>query len=228
MGLFDDYFDPDQFQDSGGLYGRLLSLHPESGSQSDDGTNPPGLIGAAAAAPAAAAPIFDPAQNAALSGNSTTPPSADANVSQPSSSYDLGAHLNAGFQKWAQTPAGNPFAALSNGIAGFNAVQPTDAAFIGPPAPPAQTPDIGDRLGAAFQSWAQTPVGSPFAALANGITGFNMGQSVAPTASPARPDQAQTPDSDARANTAIQNPPGASISSVNPLLRPRRPGVPRR
>ena len=26
MGLFDSYFDPDQFQDSGGLLGRLLSL----------------------------------------------------------------------------------------------------------------------------------------------------------------------------------------------------------
>jgi hypothetical protein len=31
MGLFDSYFDPQQFQDSGGLVGRLLSLHQEQG-----------------------------------------------------------------------------------------------------------------------------------------------------------------------------------------------------
>jgi hypothetical protein len=31
MGLFDGYFDPDQFQDSGGLLGRLLSLQREQG-----------------------------------------------------------------------------------------------------------------------------------------------------------------------------------------------------
>jgi hypothetical protein len=29
MGLFDSYLDPDQFQDSGGLLGRLLSLQPQ-------------------------------------------------------------------------------------------------------------------------------------------------------------------------------------------------------
>jgi hypothetical protein len=31
MGLFDSYFDPQQFQDSGGLVGRLLLLHQEQG-----------------------------------------------------------------------------------------------------------------------------------------------------------------------------------------------------
>src|SRR6266702_8931149 len=29
MGLFDSYFDPEQFQDSGGLVGRLLSLQQQ-------------------------------------------------------------------------------------------------------------------------------------------------------------------------------------------------------
>jgi len=29
MGLFDDSFDPNQFQDSGGLFGRLLSMRPD-------------------------------------------------------------------------------------------------------------------------------------------------------------------------------------------------------
>jgi len=31
MGLFDDYFDPHQFEDSGGLLGRLLSLRQQQG-----------------------------------------------------------------------------------------------------------------------------------------------------------------------------------------------------
>src|SRR5436190_2684751 len=31
MALFDGYFDPDQFQDSGGLLGRLLSLPQQQG-----------------------------------------------------------------------------------------------------------------------------------------------------------------------------------------------------
>jgi hypothetical protein len=44
------------------------------------------------------------------------------------------------------------------------------------PQPVQPTPDFGDRLSAGFQSWAHTPVGNPFAALANGITGFNTGQ----------------------------------------------------
>jgi hypothetical protein len=38
MGLFDGYFDPDQFQDSGGLLGRLLSLQSMQGQhQPSDG-----------------------------------------------------------------------------------------------------------------------------------------------------------------------------------------------
>jgi hypothetical protein len=37
-------------------------------------------------------------------------------------------------------------------------------------------PDVGDRLSAGFRSWAYTPVGNPFAALANAITGFTSGQ----------------------------------------------------
>src|SRR5579872_3052904 len=167
MGLFDDYFDPDQFQDSGGLFGRLRSLHPELDfSQAGAGggaqapfegpvfaplaSSPPSALrtspSTASAPLAAPAPTIDPTQNVAASGDSLAPPAVDANVPLPASTaFDFGAHLNAGFQNWAQTPVGNPFAAFANGIAGFNAVQPTDAAFIGPPAPaPAQTPDLSD------------------------------------------------------------------------------------
>ena len=46
------------------------------------------------------------------------------------------------------------------------------------PQPVQPTPDLGDRLKTRRFSGleAHTPVGNPFAALANGITGFNTGQ----------------------------------------------------
>lgn len=253
MGLFDDYFDPDQFQDSGGLLGRLLSLRPDlDSSQSNDGVNSqspfegasfasqvlsppvvPQISPNAASSPLVAAmSALDPAQNAVASGGVSQAPSFDDANASPSAppAFDLGAHLNAGFQSWAQTPAGSPFAAIANGISGFNAAQPTDAAFIGPPAPiSTQTPEFGDRLGAAFQSWAQTPVGSPFAALANGITGFHTGQtSVTPAALSATPAQAQAPNSGDRSNGAIQNPQNAFAANANPLVPIRRPPLLRR
>ncbi len=251
MGLFDDYFDPGQFQDNGGLFGRLRSLHPEldfsqagagGGAQASfDGSalapqvsSPPGALPTSpnmASAPlAVAAPTIDPTQNVAASGNSLAPPAADSNVPPPApTAFDFGAHLNAGFQKWAQTPVGNPFAALANGIAGFNAVQPTDAAFIGPPVQsPAQTPDLSDRLGAAFQSWAQTPVGSPFAALANGTNGFNTGQtSIAPAASPQVSTRTSSDASDP-SNAAARTPANPPLANLAPLLPPRRQPMPRR
>src|SRR5579872_1198578 len=113
MGLLDDFFDPDQFKDSGGLLGRLSSL-PQglfASSQGDVSQTPVDTA-------SAAAPALDLTQNASASGNALTPASADANVSQTPPSFDFGAHLNVGFQKWAQTPVGNPFAALANGIGG--------------------------------------------------------------------------------------------------------------
>ena len=246
MGLFDDYFDPDQFQDSGGLYGRLLSARPDLAFQSNSGADAPNpfdgsalpapqtSLSSAAAQPALnatqassarTAPAADPTQTFVASNLQSSP--SDANVSQAPSSFDLGAHLNAAFQKWAQTPVGNPFAAVANGITGFNTVQPADASLIGPPAPPAQTPDFGDRLGAAFQSWALTPVGNPLAGLANGITGFNTGQtSVAPTAF-APPARTQTSDHDGAASAPIQIP-QAPPAIIAPMLPPRRSTVPRR
>src|SRR5947208_3276033 len=42
MGLFDGYFDPQQFADSGGLLGRLLSLQPQYAQyQPGAGFDPP-------------------------------------------------------------------------------------------------------------------------------------------------------------------------------------------
>jgi hypothetical protein len=206
MGLFDDYIDQDQFQDGGGLLGRWFSLQPQlnasqSGAGSDPGNSSPG--------------------------NSPPPTFADAsNALAASPSPDIGARLGAGLQSWAQTPAGSPFAALANGISGFN--NAANASFIGPPAPtPTQSPDLGDRLGAAFQSWAQTPVGSPFAALANGVTGFNTGQTSVASAASA-PAQAQTPDNSGQANALVQNPPIAPVGNAALSVPARRLAVIRR
>jgi hypothetical protein len=195
VGLFDDFIDPGQFQDSGGLPGRLLSWLPQvNGWQS--GTDVP--------------------QNSP----------ADAS-SQPPTAPDIGARLGAGFQGWAQTPVGSPFAALANGINGFNTAQQANGASTAPTGSPApgSMPDPGGRLGAAFQSWALTPVGSPFAALANGINGFNSGQtSIAPTA-PTQHAQTQTSDQDG-ANAPTQNQ-QAPLATIAPIVPPRRPPLPR-
>jgi hypothetical protein len=153
MGLFDSYFDPDQFQDSGGLLGRLLSLQPQQDQYQPEARSEP--------------------QNGVDRQPAAAPP-------QP----DLGDRLSAGFQSWAHTPVGNPFAALANGITGFNAGQRTDAAGVASAQAPlpssAPSPDLGDRLSGGFQSWAHTPVGNPFAALANGIAGSSTGQRTDP------------------------------------------------
>jgi hypothetical protein len=94
--------------------------------------------------------------------------------------------------------------ALASGVTGFN--NAANASFIGPPAPTlVQTPDLGDRLGAALQSWAHTPVGNPFAAIANGIAGLNTGQQTAaePVQAAATPAQTQMTAPGAFANATL-------------------------
>jgi hypothetical protein len=147
----------------------------------------------------------------------------------PSQFQDVGSRLGAGLQGWAQTPTGSPFAALANGVNAFSNFQsPSAASFIGPPAPPTpvQTPDLGNQLGAAFQSLAQTPVGNPFAAIANGITGFNTGQTS--VANPASPAQARTSNNSDSANAAIQGVPSAPVGNPAPIGQVRRLAVIRR
>jgi hypothetical protein len=189
MGLLDDFFGSDQFQDGGGLLGGWLSPQPQG----------------------------DPSQSGG-SASAVSSPDADISLSAPASP-DIGARLSAGLQSWTQTPVGSPFAALANGITGFN--NAANGSFIGPPAPtPTQSPDLGDRLGAAFQSWAQTPVGSPFAGIANAVAGFNTGQASAANAASSRPPQAQTPDNSDRANAVVQNPPMApNAATIAPTRR---------
>lgn len=141
MSLFDSFFDPDQFQDSGGLLGRLLSLQPQTLYDPGAGFGPQGpLDGQAAPAPqmqvslpaalpAPAAPLasdYGQAQNIAID-NYQMPQFGRADVTpQP----DLGDRLSAGFQSWAHTLVGSPFAALANGLAGLNSGQRTDPAGI--------------------------------------------------------------------------------------------------
>jgi hypothetical protein len=227
MGLFDDYFDPEQFEAGGGLFGRLLSLRPDldpsQAGAGDASPQDPSDAQATAASQAPLQPISSqpslnagPAQNIAMPDNSQLATPSSAVASQAASpSPDFGARLSAGLQSWAQTPVGSPFAALANGITGFN--NAANGSFIGPPAPAAtQSPDLGDRFGAAFQSWAHTPVGSPFAGIANAVTGFNTGQQT--SAAAAAPSQARTqaPDPDNRQSAGIQSQPNTAPGNVAP------------
>jgi hypothetical protein len=173
MGLFDSYFDPQTVLDeSGGLFGRLRSLQQEQnqylpGAGFDQTPSVPQT------------PDYGQTQNITIGGYQM-PQFGRADIAPPlRQPPDFGDRLSAGFQNWAHTPVGNPFAALANGIAGFGSGQRTDAAgglLLQTPSP---TPDLGDRLSAGFQNWAHTPVGNPFAALANGITGLGSGQRIA-------------------------------------------------
>lgn len=152
MGLFDSYFDPQQFQDSGGLLGRLLSLQQQQGqyqpgagfdpqvaangpssslpSTAVSASPPSAMPAAAATSPGPQTPDYGQTQNIAV-GNYQMPQFGRADVPQAlQPSADLGDRLSAGFQSWAHTPVGNPMAALANGIAGFGSGQRTDPAGI--------------------------------------------------------------------------------------------------
>lgn len=180
MGLFDDYsdyFDPQQFA-GGGLYGRLLSLQEQQGqyqpSQGPDATG--GQLSTAASAPQ-----FPSAA-------SSTPIASSSQDSGPNSYLRIGDYWMPQF-----------------GGAGTSS-QP------GQP-----TPDLGDRLNAGFQSWAHTPLGNPFAGIANGIAGFNSGQYVSqptPQASPRNDTSQQRPVSD----DGLPSPPAPAGSNQQRML----------
>jgi hypothetical protein len=152
MGLFDSYFDPQQFEAGGGLVGRMLSLQQQQGQyQPADGF---GL-------PYGQAPERANMPEAAVSASGPIPPVLQ-NLPPPPAwqTPDYGQTQNIPIGNYQMPQFGRPE----------------------PPQPAPQPPDLGARLGAGFQSWAHTPVGNPFAALANGITGYTSGQRVpAPT-----------------------------------------------
>ena len=222
MGLLDGYLDPEDFRDSGGLVGRLLSLQQQQGQyQPGPGFDPQSPMGSQAAsalptpppmpatvstspngAPASLAQqTYDdgPTRNIAI-GDYQMPQFGRADVLQAAPlPPDFGDRLGAGFQSWAHTPVGNPFAAIANGITGFNAGKRTNAAGAVlaqvPQQGPGQPPDFGDRLSTGFQNWAHTPAGNPVAGIANGITGLSSGLRADPAgiAQRMQPPQAGTP-----------------------------------
>jgi hypothetical protein len=235
MALFDGYFDPEQFQDSGGLLGRLLSLQQQQGQyQSGPGFNAQPDSSSASTQPAAIpTPVPRPTlpqtpgeqpRDAIAVGDYQMPQFGAADSSQALQQPGIGDRLSAGFQSWAHTSVGNPFAGLANGIAGFNSWQRTDPAGIIPSRIPAQAPDPGDRLSAGFQSWAHTPVGNPFAALANGVSGFSSGQRSDPAAVAQRiltsqMDATGNPTPDLRATRSARGGAVASRSNMPGALR---------
>lgn len=148
MGLLGDYlnFDPGHFEPGGGLYGRLLSLQPQlSFDQPAPGSPFPPV-------PVAASPGL-PANNRETALVDGAPVPASPQTAPSSWPRDDGQTLNMRIGDYWMPQFGR----------------------AEPPAP-ATAPTFGDRLNAGFQSWAHTPLGNPFAALANGITGFNTGQ----------------------------------------------------
>src|SRR5260221_12262974 len=203
MGLFDDYFDPQQFEAGGGLLGRLLSLQQQQQGQYQPGQGfgPPygqPYEGDSAKAVQDAIPQNRPIQPAGQG----APPTPFA--SQPP---DYGQTQN--------IPIGNYL------MPQFGRAEP--------PQPVQGAPDFGDRLSAGFQSWAHTPVGNPFAALANGITGFNSGQRTGQPTMPQDPtaqDQARLSVNPQNAMLAAGNPDAANRLLVQtPARNPIRPNI---
>jgi hypothetical protein len=150
MGLLDGYFDPEQFQASGGLLGRLLSLPQMQGLyQPGAGFDPQvSADNGQAAAAQMSMPLLRPTlpangpaanpqtldygrtQNIPI-GDYQIPQFARADVSQAEQqATDLGDRLSAGFPSRVQTPVGNPIAALANGIAGVSSGRRTDLAGL--------------------------------------------------------------------------------------------------
>lgn len=178
MGFFDDYFNPQQFEvGGGGLPDWLRSIQQQQAGSQSGGT-----FGG----------WPDPGQPAMRGLDLPVQPNAPAPAIQP-----VPSNTNV-----PPSPADIPSQYLPIGgylMPQYGAPQVSQSA--GTP------PDLGDRLGAGFKSWAYTPVGNPFAALANAITGFTSGQFVAGPAPNAqlRPSR-QPPPQDTTISTVSPGP----------------------
>jgi hypothetical protein len=172
MGLFDDYsdyFDPQQFA-GGGLLGRLVSLQQQQGQ-------------------------YQPSQGFDASGGQPVPVMSPSQFPSAASSTPL-----------ASIPqASGPTANLPIGGAGTSQ-------------PDQPTPDLGNRLSAGFQSWAHTPLGNPFAGIANGIAGFGSGQIVSQPTPPASPARNDTSQQRAVSDDGPPSPPATAASSQRMLV----------
>jgi hypothetical protein len=181
MGLFDDYFDPQQFE-GGGLLGRMLSLQQQQGQY-----QPSQGLDATSGQPAS----VEPPQRFP-SAESSTPIAPVQQTAGPTAYIPIGNYLMPQF-----------------GGAGV-------------PQPP--IPDLGDRLSAGFQSWAHTPLGNPFAGLANGIAGFSSGQTVSQPSqqnSPPRTDTPQQPPVSEDVPPSVPVPAGSSQRTLVGRILPR-------
>ena len=155
MAFFDDYFEPQQYQGGRGLTDLLESLQQQQAYQ------PGGFAGW----PQPGSTVNPPMERAFARQSAHVPAVPEKSTSQPTS-YPVG---NVPF------PTPRPVDIPSRGFAIGDYFMPQ---FGGTQASQyAQSqPDLGDRLSAGFRGWAYTPVGNPFAALANAITGFTTGQ----------------------------------------------------
>lgn len=155
MGLFDDYFNPQQYATGRGLTGLLESLQQQQAYQPGAGSGGwPQIAPAAGRGFEAASPQPSPPQAI---------PEASINRPMPFPAGTI------------PIPTPRPTDLPSGSIAIGNYPMPQFGATQVAPHPQGQ-PDIGDRLIAGFNSWAYTPVGNPFAALANAITGLSSGR----------------------------------------------------
>ena len=203
MGFFDSYFNPEEFEVGRGLLGRLESLQ---GGQA--GYLPGEGFGAL--------PQTGGVANQTV--EATAGPRLLPSVNQPMT-YPVG-NVPIPTPRPSEIPSGN--------IAIGDYLMPQ---FGGAPvaqSSPAQ-PDLGERLGAGFRSWSYTPVGNPFAALANAITGFNTGQFAAAPAL-ASADARSRPAVQSQADDAFAPPASPLVSRAQPIPRlfARRSFLPRR
>lgn len=151
MALLDE-FDPKQFEVGGGLFGRLQSLIQGPIGQSSvpaEWPTPQGVQLALRATPARQPPDRGQAQNIRI-GDYWMPQFGRPEPQPEPTVPGLGDRLGAAFQNWARTPVGNPFAALANGLAGYEAGRGVDQ--------PVATPDRADLLRQAVTVGDQPPV----------------------------------------------------------------------
>lgn len=149
MGFFDDYFQP---QGGRGLTGWLESLQQQSAYQPDAFAGWPQF-----------GPTASPTVEAA-------PPSTTAIAATPQAPVSPPTYPGNRLTLPAPGPPDIPSGSIPIGdylMPQFGTMQAPQNHL---------SPDLGDRVSAGFRSWAYTPVGNPFAALANAITGFTTGQ----------------------------------------------------
>lgn len=189
MAWLDSDVDSVPFGAAGGLIGRLMSLQQSQGlylpAQGFPPFAPTGANGTGGSAPSPANSVGPVVQNTAQPASAPQPPD-----------YGQTQNIRIGDYWMPQ----------------FGRAQPA----------PASPADFGDRLSAGFQSWAHTPLGNPFAAVANGIAGFNEGRFVPDLATQRSPQQ--SPIDQRTALAAADSEAGSNIPQ-RVLMRGRlRPG----